>query len=181
LAHVRTGSNPHLFYDPVAAATLVAALDVQLERRHVAGVAQRYRLVRAQLMALSARATHVATVCPGLRFAATEDVATRLLSAMGARVVTPLALRQAVGNGVDPTVSDLATALDQLARRPVALVENAQTATPLTNEMVSAARAHHVPVVTVRETLRPGTSYVTFLGHALSSFEHVARQRGCRA
>ena len=68
----------------------------------------------------------------GVPVAATEDVTTYLLDDAGLDIVTPEALRLAVGNGVDPSVRDLATALAQLKRHPAFLIDNMQTATPLT-------------------------------------------------
>ncbi|MDE3064283.1 MAG: ABC transporter substrate-binding protein, partial [Acidobacteriota bacterium] len=112
--------------------------------------------------------------------AATEDVAGYLLSGLGLHVVTPERLRLAVGNGVDPSVHDLALALIQLGRHPALLVDNVQTATPLTNELVSQARSHHVPVVTVTETMA-GTDYVAWLGRVVAQVASALRTQGCLA
>jgi hypothetical protein len=75
-------------------------------------------------------------------------------------------------------VRELATALDQLKRHPAFLVDNIQTATPLTNEMVAQATASHVPVVRVTETM-VGTNYPTWLDGVLAKIQTDLRKQGC--
>ena len=110
--------------------------------------------------------------------AATEDVTTYLLVDMGLKVVTPQALRLAVGNGVDPSVQDLATALNQLRRHPAFLIDNVQTATPLTNELVGQAQSSRVPVIKVTETMT-GTDYVKWLNTVVKKIEDDLMSKGC--
>jgi zinc/manganese transport system substrate-binding protein len=177
LAGVSTGQNPHLFYDVTAARRFVEALvaTVSVSDPHVrtsaATVLASLRSLESQISALRAR-------CGGVSVAATEDVTGYLLASMGLHVVTPASLRLAVGNGVDPSVAALAIALDQLRAHPAFLVNNVQTATPLTNEMVSVARANHVPVINVTETL-VGTNYVTWISRTIASMRHDLVVQGC--
>ena len=97
---------------------------------------------------------------------------------MGLKVVTPEALRLAVGNGVDPSVQDLATALNQLRRHPAFLIDNVQTATPLTNELVGQAQSSRVPVIKVTETMT-GTDYVKWLNTVVKKIEDDLMSKGC--
>jgi zinc/manganese transport system substrate-binding protein len=176
LVDVATGTNPHLFYDVSAARRFVEALasesaSVGVNDTSSAAVLSALRGVEAQISSI--RAT-----CHGVRVAATEDVTGYLLGALGLRVITPESLRLAVGNSVDPSVADLATALDQLRSHPAFLVDNVQTATPLTNEMVAVAHANHVPVVKVTETMT-GTNYVTWISRTISSMRTDLAAQGC--
>lgn len=163
LVHVRTGSNPHLFYSLANARAFVARLVSVLARLHVtAGVAARASALDRRLAGLSSQVATIAGHCAATKVAATEDVTGYLLAEMHLRVVTPEALRLAVGNGVDPSVRDLALALIQIKARPALLIDNIQTQTPLTSQIVSQAVASKVPVVKVTETMR-GTDYVAWM------------------
>lgn len=176
LMHVTTGTNPHLFYDVSAARRVVETLAGASARLGVASTSA--AAVLSSLRGLETQVRAIRATCAGVRVAATEDVTGYLLAALGLRVVTPESLRLAVGNGVDPSVADLATALSQLRDHPAFLVDNVQTATPLTNEMVAVARAQHVPVVTVTETMT-GTNYVTWIGRTITAMRADLVAQGC--
>ena len=176
LVHVATGTNPHLFYDVSAARRFVEALATQSASIGVTSTSA--ATVLAALRGLESQVAAIRATCAGVRVAATEDVTGYLLNALGLRVVTPESLRLAVGNGVDPSVSDLATALAQLRTHPAFLVDNVQTATPLTNEMVAVARANHVPIVKVTETMT-GTNYVTWISRTIATMRADLVAEGC--
>lgn len=179
LAGVRAGQNPHVFYDLAAAKRFVSVLAKDLSRLgHFPGTQSRAAATIARLSTLSSSASQIRRSCSGVKVAATEDVAGYLLAAMGLRVVTPEALRLAIGNSVDPSVQDLALALRQLRHHPAFLVNNTQTATPLTQELVAQAKASHVPVINVTETMT-GTDYVRWLGNVESSMRAALVVNGC--
>ena len=181
LLGVRVGANPHLFYSPRAAIRFVAALRALLARRDPSvHVAARARALDTALGAVSRRLAIIKSRCHGVRVAATEDVATRMLTQAGLDVVTPESLRLAVSNGVDPSISSLATALQQLQQRPAFLLNNVQTSTPLTQTMVARARGDGVALVNVTETMR-GFSYVAFLSGVVNKISRALVHEGCLA
>ena len=178
LVGVRAGQNPHVFYSLVAATRFVGALAADLKRLgHYPGTQARAAATIARLGGLSARVSQIHHGCAGVKVAATEDVAGYLLAAMGLRVVTPEALRLAIGNSVDPSVQDLALALSQLRHHPAFLVNNTQTATPLTQELVAQAKSSHVPVINVTETMT-GTNYVRWLGGVITKMRAALVREG---
>ena len=179
LMGVSAGRNPHFFYNPYAAIKFVRALTAVLAHRPgFADLAARSRALLTRLDATQAALAAIARTCARVKVAATEDVTSYLLADAKLRVVTPEALRLAVGNGVDPSVQDLATALAQLRAHPAFLIDNIQTATPLTGQLVSEARAAHVAIIKVTETMR-GTDYVGFLDRTVSSMSADLRRQGC--
>ena len=179
LMNVSSGHNPHLFYDPLAAIRFVKKLTSVLEhRRGFAHLKAREATLLGALNATQASVEGIAKVCAHVKVAATEDVASYLLKDAGLNIVTPEALRLAIGNGIDPSVSDLATALDQLKHHPAFLIDNIQTATPLTDEMAARARASHVPVIKVTETMK-GRDYVDFLNGVILKIRAALRAQGC--
>ena len=157
--------------------SLVAALARDGVR---AGVARRAASVLAALAVTSRELRTIKQRCHLVPVAATEDVAGYLLAAAGLRVVTPLRFRLATGNGVDPAIGDLATALAQMARHPAFLLDNVQTSNPLTNEVVKRARSARVPVVDVTETMR-GVHYVAWLGGVVARLRAPLVAQGCLA
>ena len=179
LMNAATGSNPHLFYDPSAAQRLVRALRDQLvPAREFPGVAKRSAALLGQLDATQQSIAVMRRSCANVRVAATEDVSGYLLNAIGLKVVTPETLRLAIGNSVDPSVRSLALALDQIRAHPALLVNNVQTATPLTIEMVRVAHASHVTVVNVTETMR-GANYVDWMNGVVANIRMALVREGC--
>jgi zinc/manganese transport system substrate-binding protein len=179
LMGVAPGKNPHLFYNPLAAIKFVKALTTLLEHRHgYANIATRSKALLAELDSIQNNVESIAASCHGVKVAATEDVTSYLLEDARLNIVTPEALRLAVGNGVDPSVRDLATALDQLKKHPAFLIDNIQTATPLTNEMAAQAKSSHVPIIKVTETMR-GTDYVRFISGVVSKIKSDLKIEGC--
>ncbi len=179
LMGVATGQNPHLFYDPKAAIKMVTTLSSILERHgHYGDLARRTRVLLAQLGTVQRRVDVIRASCSNVPVAATEDVASYLLADAGLRIMTPERFRLAIGNGVDPSVQDLATALAQLHRHPAFLIDNVQTATPLTNELVATAESLHVPVIRVTETMI-GTNYVSWIDGVIGQMESALRLKGC--
>ncbi len=179
LMNVSTGHNPHLFYSPIAAIRFVKKLTSVLEhRRGFKDLKARSLVLLAALNATQATVVAIAKVCRQVNVAATEDVTTYLLKDAGLDVVTPESLRLAIGNGVDPSVHDFATALEQLKHHPAFLVDNVQTATPLTNEIAARATASHVPIIKVSETLK-GHDYVAFLNGVIMKIRTALKAQGC--
>jgi len=179
LMGVAPGKNPHLFYNPLAAIKFVKALTKLLEhQRGYSNIKVRSAALLAQLEAIQRSAESIAASCDHVKVAATEDVTSYLLKDARLDIVTPEALRLAVGNGVDPSVRDLATALDQLKKHPAFLIDNIQTATPLTGELAAQARSSHVPIIKVTETMR-GTDYVRFLNGVVTKIKSDLKIAGC--
>ncbi len=87
---------------------------------------------------------------------ASESIFEGLAQATGLRLTTPPAYLQAISEGTDPTAGDRATVESQIDQRRIAVwVLNSQNATPDIQTLTSRARAHHIPVTTITETLSP--------------------------
>ncbi|HVB19163.1 MAG TPA: zinc ABC transporter substrate-binding protein [Acidimicrobiales bacterium] len=181
LVGVSAGSNPHLFYSPRVATRFVASLSSTLARlRPAIDVRGRAKALEGKLAGVEARLASIKSRCRGVKVAATEDVATRLLTEAGLDVVTPKSLRLAVSNGIDPSIRPLALALQQLSQRPAFLLNNTQTLTPLTDTMVARARSMRVPLVNVTESMR-GSNYVGFLNGVIDQIQKALVHEGCAA
>ena len=152
--------NPHLWYDPQtmprvadAVARDLSVLDGADAVAFRAG-AQRFVASLAPWRdAIAAFKVHHA----GIAVAVTEPVANYMLQAAGCQIATPFALQAAIMNGTDPSPQDVTRQNDLFSRHQVAvLVYNQQVTDSLTQSFLDRARANHIPVVGVYETMPSG-------------------------
>jgi zinc/manganese transport system substrate-binding protein len=160
--------NPHLWYDPRTMPKVAAAIAADLsaiEPGHAAYFRVNAQKFTASLAAWRAALSQFAGVYGNVKVASTEPVADYLLSAAGARNLTPWSFQAAVMNGTDPSPQDVAAQKALLSQREVSvLVYNEQVTDPLTESLVALANAHHIPVVGVYETMpEPGYDYQSWM------------------
>lgn len=115
--------------------------------------------------------TTKAAAIPDGKVVSTEPVAHYLLKAAGMTDVTPQAFSEAVEEETDPPVVAVADTTDLISnKRIVALVNNDQTETNVTNQLISAAKKAKIPVINVSETLPQGvTGYVEWMTSQVGS------------
>jgi zinc/manganese transport system substrate-binding protein len=164
------GENEHVWYDLVTVrkvADRIARELGALNPDHKAAYARKARAFDTKLDALATRIEAV----PDGRVVSTEPVAHYLLDAAGMTDVTPPAFAEAIEEETDPPVIALADTNDLIAKKQVvALVNNDQAETNVTNQLITTARTAGVPVVDVSETLPPGvTDYVEWMTEAVDS------------
>lgn len=106
-----------------------------------------------------------ADAVPDGKVVATEPVAKYLLDAAGLTDVTPPDFSEAIEEETDPPVAVVADTVDLVTgKQIVALVNNDQTETNVTDQLADAAKSAGVPIVNVSETLPPGvTDYVEWM------------------
>jgi len=117
--------------------------------------------------ALAAKAAQV----PDGDVVATEPVAKYLLDAAGLTDVTPPDFSEAIEEETDPPVVAVADTTDLITnKKVVALINNDQTESAVTNQLKAAAATAGLPVVDVSETLPPGvTDYVEWMTKQLGA------------
>ena len=106
-----------------------------------------------------------AAAIPDGEVVATEPVAKYLLDAAGMTDVTPPEFSEAIEEETDPPVVAVADTMDLVSgKQVVALVNNDQAETNVTDQLTDAAKTAGVPIVDVSETLPPGvTDYVEWM------------------
>jgi zinc/manganese transport system substrate-binding protein len=119
---------------------------------------------------LDALATKAAAIPDG-KVVSTEPVAHYLLETAGMTDATPQAFSEAVEEETDPPVLAVADTTDLITNKQiVALVNNDQTETNVTNQLISAAKKAKIPVINVSETLPQGvTGYVEWMTSQVDS------------
>jgi zinc/manganese transport system substrate-binding protein len=157
---VRTGGNPHRWYDPadvVRVARAIAAAFGRAEPSRAAYFRRRAAVfVQRGLASYRALIAQIRRRFAGVRVGASESIFAPLAEALGLRLVTPGELLRAVSEGTDPSAGAKATADRQIARHEISLwVYNRQNASPDVARLTSAARHARIAVVTISETPIP--------------------------
>jgi zinc/manganese transport system substrate-binding protein len=160
---LQDGDNPHRWYDPtevlVVARTIAADLSkldpahkayyaAQLRRFDTQGLATYHRLI-AQIRARYA----------GVPVGASESIFALQAPALGLRLVTPASFMKAISEGTEVTAQDTITTEREITQHQIKVwVYNSQNVTPQIQRLNSLARAAHIPIATVTETLSPATA-----------------------
>lgn len=164
------GFNEHFWYSLPTVQALATRLAEELgaaDRGNAATYTANAEAFNASITELVQRAEAVGAAAPGGRVAVTEPVPAYLIETTGLTDATPPAFAEAVEEDTDPPAAVIAETLALFAPGtpdPIrALILNAQTQTPTTDQVRQAADAAGVPVVEVTETLPAGTDYLGWM------------------
>jgi zinc/manganese transport system substrate-binding protein len=160
--------NEHVWYDLPGVGKVADQLAAQLGELKPASK-QRFTdnaaAFKAKADALDKRLAELGTTHPGTKVVVTEPVAHYLLKSAKLTDATPKAFADAVENDTDVPAGAVSEYRQLIATQQVkALINNAQTVTPLTQDVVGQAKAAGVGVVDVTETLPAGvTDYIGWM------------------
>jgi zinc/manganese transport system substrate-binding protein len=154
-----TGSdpNPHLWYDiphvPSVAAAIAAALSKEAPQdAHL--FAHNLATFDSSLKPLDGTLATIRRDYHDVSVAYTERVPGYLLVAAHLDVKTPPGFARSIEDGTDPGAADTVAMQELLTKHDInVLLYNVQTVTPVTNQIRSLAKEHHIPVVGVSETM----------------------------
>ncbi|WDL95861.1 metal ABC transporter solute-binding protein, Zn/Mn family [Alicyclobacillus sp. ALC3] len=159
--------NPHLWYNPATMARTAVLVEQDLAHEdptHAAYFKQNLQRFEASIKSLDQAIAAVKRTEANTPVAVTEPVADYLLQAAGMDIKTPWTFQVAVMNGIDPAPQDVQTEDDLITQHKVkVLVYNLQAVNTATNALLSEARASHVPVVGVFETMPPADTYQSWM------------------
>ncbi len=155
----KEGDNPHFWYSPYYVNETVKAMYMDLisiDPSDIAYFTQQYSNLNASLGVYNSRISEIRTQFAGTKVASTESIFVYLADAAGLDVVSPPAFMNAVAEGNDPPAQSVVE-FQQLIQNGnfSVLVYNAQTVTPLTQNIKALAAAKGIPIVAVTETIQP--------------------------
>jgi zinc/manganese transport system substrate-binding protein len=160
LVGVNDGDNPHLWYFPDDVAQVIDRVTSDLEQLDPPDAA--YFDARHEAYATTGLAKYhellagIKATYTGTPVGASESVFVGLAQFLGLDLATPARYLDAISEGIEPTAGDKATVDAQIAQGKIKVfVYNSQNATPDVQTVVKAAKAKHIPVTTVTETLSP--------------------------
>jgi zinc/manganese transport system substrate-binding protein len=160
--------NPHLWYKPSIMPRLASAIAADLaaiQPDHAADFKANAAAFTASLTTWTSAIAKFRQQYPGTPVATTEPVADYLLQALGADNRTPWAFQADVMNGTDPSAQDVAVTRSLFTEHKVtAFLYNQQVTDSLTESFIALARASHIPVVGVYETMpEPGYHFQSWM------------------
>jgi zinc/manganese transport system substrate-binding protein len=165
--------NEHVWYDLPSVAKLVHRVVAVLSEKDAPDAAT-FRAngdgFRATLDGLERVEATIKEEHAGAGVAITEPVPLYLLDACGLVNRTPPQLSRAIEEGTDVSPRILHQTLALFGHHRVQLLaDNAQTSSPVSTKMIAAAKAQHIAVVPVTETLPEHTHYLAWMGRILAA------------
>lgn len=160
--------NPHLWYSPKTMPAVAEAVEGALAKdipNHATYFAANLSTFDGSLAAWTHEIAAIKHRFGGAKVAVTEPVGDYFLYAAGLDVVTPWVLQADIMNGIDPSPQGVSTEESLLSQgRAKVFLYNQQVTDTLTETFLSIAKAHHVPVVGVYETMPvPGYTYQSWM------------------
>ena len=159
----KAGDNPHFWYGPAYVNQTVHQIYLDLVSIDRAGTSyydQQYTSLNQSLGPYNSRINEIRQQFSGRRVASTESIFQYLAEAANLDLISPYPFMQAVAEGNDPSPGCIALFQSQLLNpaspgNATVLVYNAQTITPVTEQLKSEASNNHIPIVPVTETIQP--------------------------
>jgi len=155
----KEGDNPHFWYSPYYVNDTVKAMYMDLisvDPADSAYFTEQYASLNASLGMYNSRISEIRQKFAGAKVASTESIFVYLANATGLDVVSPPAFMDAVAEGNDPPAQSVVQFQQLIQNGTVTvLVYNAQTVTPLTQNIKAMAAAKDIPIVAVTETIQP--------------------------
>jgi zinc/manganese transport system substrate-binding protein len=174
VAHVASGANPHLWYDPQVMSALAKAIVGYLSARDPADAqafAGRLGDFDRSMAALADKVAALKGKYAGMPVTATEPVFDYMARAIGLEVRNP-AFQLAVMNDTEPSARDVAAFEDDLRQHKVkALLYNIQATGTVSQRMQHIAEGAHIPVVGVSEVEPPGMRYQDWMSAQLDGLD----------
>jgi zinc/manganese transport system substrate-binding protein len=162
LLGLKEGDNQHRWYSPADVERVASAITAALRRLDPKDASyfdhrlalfdgrdlRRYHSLIAQI---KRRYAHVPV-------GASESIFALQSPALGLDLVTPYSFMKAISEGTEVSAHDVVTTERQITSHQIEVwIYNSQNATPEIQHLNALARANHIPIATVTETLSPQT------------------------
>jgi zinc/manganese transport system substrate-binding protein len=170
------GDNPHQWYSAAHVRQVAAAITADYKRLDPADAAyftrQQHRFETVALAPYNRLIAQIRARYAGTPVGASESIVSPLAATLGLKMLTPYSFLRAISEGGEPTAQDKATIDAQIRNKEIKIyIYNSQNATPDVTAQVREARARHIPVTTVTETLTPAN--LTFEQWQVSQLERL--------
>ncbi|MBV9421292.1 MAG: zinc ABC transporter substrate-binding protein [Solirubrobacterales bacterium] len=177
---LKEGDNPHRWYDPADVEAVATAITGDLKKLDPKDAASfEHRLTVFESTDLARYHSLIAQIrqrYAGVPVGASESIFALQAPSLGLRLLTPYSFMKAISEGTEVTAQDTLTTQQQITAHQIKVwVYNSQNATPEIQRLNAIARAAHIPITTITETLAPSgatfeqwqVAQLTALAHAL--------------
>jgi zinc/manganese transport system substrate-binding protein len=176
LLGLKEGDNPHQWYSAAHVHQVIAAITAdykQLDPADAAYFQQRQTTFETKTLArYNQLIAQIKARYAGTPLGASESIVSPLADTLGLKMLTPYSFLRAISEGSEPTAQDKAAIDAQIKNKQIKVyIYNSQNATPDVAAQVKEARAEHIPVTTVTETLAPANA--TFQDWQVSELEGI--------
>jgi len=159
---VPASGNPHRWYNPAEVRAVIGLLAGDYSRLDPADRAyfarRRAIFTSVGLRKYFALIDAIKARYGGTPVGASESIFAMLAPALGLKLLTPYSFLKAISEGTEVSAADKQAIDNQISHHLIKIyVYNAQNVTPDVQAQLAAAKAAHIPVATITETLTPLT------------------------
>lgn len=177
IAPVKLSDNVHVWYSVDDAQSIAQAITNTLKQLDAADAAtfeNNFQAFKQSLQPVRQKMADMKTKYAGTSVGLTETIYLYQTGPLGLNVLTPLEFQKAMAEGNDPPANTLVTAEDQVMKKQIkVLIINQQTSSQITDKLQNDARAQHIPIVPVTETMPPNKTYQTWMLDQLTTLEQA--------
>jgi zinc/manganese transport system substrate-binding protein len=172
------GDNPHQWYSPSSVQRVINQIVSdykQLDPKDSAYFGrQRTTFERQGLADYNKTIAAIRARYAGVPVGYSESIFQPLGEALGLKLMTPYSFAKAIAEGTDVSAADKQTVDTQAQNRLIKVwVYNSQNATPDVQRVNQLARAAHIPITTITETLSPASA--TFEQWQVAELQNLQR------
>jgi|HubBroStandDraft_6_1064221.scaffolds.fasta_scaffold478983_2 zinc/manganese transport system substrate-binding protein len=158
----RQGDNPHQWYSPAHVHAVVDQIVADYDRLRPADAGyfaeRRSTFETVGLARYNALIQQIRARYSGVPVGYSESIFQPLGEALGLKLLTPYSFAKAIAEGTEVSAHDKQTVDAQASNRQIEVwVFNSQNVTPDVQRVNELARAAHIPIATVTETLSPAS------------------------
>jgi zinc/manganese transport system substrate-binding protein len=157
------GDNPHMWYNPNYVTAVANKIRDDLKALDPADATTFDHSTQA-FLSTGLKQYHdliaaIKAKYSGVPVGATESIFSYLAPALGLNLITPYSYLKAVSEGQDISAADEATVEQQVNQKQIkVLIYNSQNIPNNIQALINRARANHIPVATITETLTPANA-----------------------
>ena len=157
------GDNPHMWYNPDYVTAVANKIRDDLKAIDPADAAafdqSAHTFLTTGLKRYDDLIAAIKAKYSGTPVGATESIFSYLAPALGLNLITPYSYLKAVSEGQDISAADEATVEQQINQKQIkVLIYNSQNTPNNIQALINRARANHIPVATITETLTPANA-----------------------
>lgn len=162
LVGLEAGDNPHQWYSPTNVVKVVDQIVSDYDKLDPADTAyfaqRKQRFLSQGLAQYNRLRREIQAKYSGVPVGYSESIFHPLGEDLGCKLLTPYSFTKAIAEGTDVTAQDKQTVDSQAQNHQIKVwVYNSQNVTPDVQRVTSIAKAQHIPITTVTETLSPAS------------------------
>jgi zinc/manganese transport system substrate-binding protein len=178
----KAGDNPHMWYNPTYVTAVANKIRDDLKALDPADASSFEQsdntFLTTDLKQYHQLITDIKAKYSGTPVGATESIFSYQAPALGLNLITPYSYLDAVSEGTDISAADEATVEQQVKEHQIKiLVYNSQNTPNNIQALITLAKANHIPVATITETLSPANvSFEQWQSTQLQGIENALAQ-----